>query len=63
LCVTAIAVGAAAVSHADWFGNGENAFEIPFVTIGEPGNPPDLDNATNPNFNSRPNPSGSVGYE
>ena len=27
---------------ADMFGIGANSFEIEFVTVGQPGNPPDL---------------------
>ena len=41
-------------AHADTFGAGENTFEIPFVTIGSPGNPADTTGA--------PNPAGSVDY-
>ena len=41
-------------TFADMFGSGENAFEIPFVTVGSPGNAPDTTGA--------PNPAGSVGY-
>ena len=40
--------------RADLFGNAENAFEIKFVTIGEPGNPADT--------TGDPNPAGSVPY-
>lgn len=39
---------------ADWFGSGENRFEIAFVTVGSPGNVADTTGA--------PNPAGSVGY-
>lgn len=39
---------------ADWFGAGENRFEIPFVAIGDPGAPADTTGA--------PNPAGGVGY-
>jgi formylglycine-generating enzyme required for sulfatase activity len=46
--------------RADWFGSGENAFEIPFVTIGEPGNPADF---PQPPPLSAPNPTGVVNYE
>jgi formylglycine-generating enzyme required for sulfatase activity len=60
LCVIAIALGAATVSRADWFGSGENAFELPFVTVGEPGNPADL---PPPPTLGDPNPTGVVGYE
>jgi hypothetical protein len=38
--------------HADTFGSGSNAFDIAFVTIGNPGNPPD----------ANPNPAGAVAY-
>src|SRR3990172_6411889 len=37
---------------ADVFGSGENEFEIKFVHIGSPGNPPD----------ANPNPAGAVPY-
>jgi hypothetical protein len=40
-------------AHADIFGSGANSFEIEFVTIGNPGNPPD----------ANPNPAGAVPYE
>ncbi|MGI9456991.1 MAG: SUMF1/EgtB/PvdO family nonheme iron enzyme, partial [Aeoliella sp.] len=40
---------------ADRFGSGENAFEIPFVTIGDAGNAPDT--------TGDPNPAGAVPYE
>jgi formylglycine-generating enzyme required for sulfatase activity len=38
---------------ADNFGSGANSFSIDFVTIGNPGNPPD----------ANPNPAGAVAYE
>jgi sulfatase modifying factor 1 len=41
--------------QADTFGSGTNAFEIEFVTIGQPGNPADT--------TGDPNPAGSVPYE
>lgn len=41
-------------SHADFFGTGDNRFEIPFVTIGSPGNAADTTGA--------PNPAGRVDY-
>ncbi|MBE7501627.1 MAG: SUMF1/EgtB/PvdO family nonheme iron enzyme [Verrucomicrobiales bacterium] len=41
---------------ADSFGQGENAFTLPFVTIGDPGNPDD------PFFTSTPGGLGGVGY-
>ncbi|TWT93454.1 Formylglycine-generating sulfatase enzyme [Botrimarina colliarenosi] len=40
--------------RADWFGSGDNRFEIPFVTIGSPGNAADTTGA--------PNPAGRVDY-
>lgn len=40
--------------NADTFGSGDNQFEIPFVTIGDPANAADTTGA--------PNPAGSVGY-
>jgi hypothetical protein len=40
-------------SFADTFGSGANSFEIEFVTIGSPGNPPD----------ANPNPAGAATYE
>lgn len=47
------------VASADWFGSGENRFEIPMVTIGSPGNAADT---VTPADNSSPLPSGSVDY-
>lgn len=44
----------ASAASADWFGSGEHRFEIPFVTIGSPGNPADTTGA--------PNPAGRVDY-
>ena len=41
-------------SLADVFGGGANSFAIEFVTIGNPGNPPDT--------TGNPNPAGSVPY-
>jgi hypothetical protein len=49
---------------ADVFGRGENTFEIDFVTIGDPGNAPDLDNRPN-SYRGRPEnpiPIGAVDY-
>ncbi len=43
----------AGISLADTFGSGGNAFDIDFVAIGNPGNPPD----------ANPNPAGAVPYE
>jgi Sulfatase-modifying factor enzyme 1 len=40
-------------ARADTFGSGANSFDIDFVTIGNPGNPPD----------ANPNPAGAVPYE
>ncbi len=37
-----------AAAYADWFGTGDNRFEIPFVTIGSPGNAADTTGAPNP---------------
>lgn len=45
--------------RADTFGSGELAFEIPFVTIGDPGNPPDT---VTPSGLGAPLPSGTVDY-
>ncbi|MCI0332092.1 MAG: hypothetical protein L0228_02555, partial [Planctomycetes bacterium] len=39
-------------AYADTFGSGANSFEIQFVQIGSPGNPPD----------ANPNPAGAVPY-
>lgn len=44
----------ASPTHADWFGTGDNCFEIPFVTVGSPGNAADTTGA--------PNPAGRVDY-
>ncbi len=50
-----IAVGVIApAAYADVFGSGENAFEIEFVTIGDPGNVADTE--------GDPNPAGTVPY-
>lgn len=43
-----------AVAQADTFGSGENAFEIPFVAVGDAGNAADTTGA--------PNPAGRVDY-
>jgi hypothetical protein len=40
-------------ASADLFGSGDNSFNIEFVRIGDPGNPPD----------ENPNPAGAVPYE
>ena len=44
----------ASVARADTFGSGTNSFNIDFVTIGNPGNPPDMGGV--------PIQAGSVGY-
>ncbi len=49
------ALPAANLCRADTFGSGANSFEIEFVTIGDPGNPPDT--------TGDPNPAGAVPYE
>jgi len=55
-----IVVGVVApAAYADVFGSGENAFEIEFVTIGDPGN---LSDTVTPSPTSAPLPSGSVDY-
>lgn len=41
-------------AEADTFGTGDNAFEIEFVRVGDPGNPADI--------TGDPNPAGAVGY-
>jgi formylglycine-generating enzyme required for sulfatase activity len=48
------ALWCAAVAHADTFGSGANTFDIEFVTIGDPFNPPDT--TGDPDF------AGSVSY-
>jgi formylglycine-generating enzyme len=56
--ILALVLGAntfAPSAMADTFGSGANSFQIDFVTIGNPGNPPDT--------TGRPNPAGSVPYE
>lgn len=50
----ALLLSVASLSLADTFGSGDLAFEIPFVPIGDPGNPADTTGA--------PNPAGAVGY-
>ncbi len=52
--VLAAGVGLPTSAQADWFGTGENRFEIPFVTIGSPGNAADTTGA--------PSPAGRVDY-
>ncbi|MEX2169340.1 MAG: SUMF1/EgtB/PvdO family nonheme iron enzyme [Pirellulales bacterium] len=42
-----------ATAKADLFGSGANSFDIEFVPIGQPGNPPD----------ANPNPAGAVPYQ
>jgi hypothetical protein len=51
LCMSANTFVASAV--ADTFGAGPNSFQIDFVTVGNPGNPPD----------ANPNPAGAVPYD
>src|ERR687887_287515 len=51
LILAVCAMGAPA--RADNFGSGANSFDIDFVTVGNPGNPPD----------ANPNPAGAVPYE
>ncbi len=46
-------------ASADTFGSGVNSFEIEFVAIGDPGNPPDT---VLPTPTSAPLPSGTVNY-
>ncbi|TWT88713.1 Formylglycine-generating sulfatase enzyme [Pseudobythopirellula maris] len=52
--VALLLVPFAHAARADTFGSGENAFSIPMVTVGDPGNAPDTTGA--------PNPVGAVGY-
>jgi sulfatase modifying factor 1 len=51
-CSVAALVLCVRVSNADTFGSGPNSISIDFVTIGNPGNPPD----------ANPNPAGAVPY-
>jgi hypothetical protein len=51
-CLSAALFLCAGNLYADTFGSGANSFDIPFVTIGNPGNPPD----------ANPNPAGAVPY-
>jgi hypothetical protein len=53
LFVAALAQASLPAARGDVFGSGANSFEIEFVTIGSPGNPPD----------ANPNPAGAVPYE
>jgi formylglycine-generating enzyme len=53
LILSLSALGVASIFRADTFGSGVNQFEIDFVRIGSPGNPPD----------ANPNPAGAVPYE
>jgi hypothetical protein len=53
LFVAALAQASLPAARGDVFGSGANSFEIEFVTIGNPGNPPD----------ANPNPAGAVPYE
>jgi hypothetical protein len=50
----AISVSLSSFARADSFGSGANAFNIDFVTIGNPGNAADT--------TGKPNPTGSVSY-
>lgn len=50
-----LALFPATALFADTFGSGANTFDIEFVTIGNPGNPPDT--------TGTPNPAGAVPYE
>ena len=53
VCCSMAALGLySSVVLADTFGSGANSFDIDFVTIGNPGNPPD----------ANPNPAGAVPY-
>ena len=54
LFIAALAHASLPVAHGDVFGSGANSFEIEFVTVGNPGNPPDTTGS--------PNPAGSVPY-
>jgi formylglycine-generating enzyme required for sulfatase activity len=54
LLVAACTLASVQVSRADIFGSGADSFEIEFVAIGNPGNPPDTTGS--------PNPAGSVPY-
>ena len=51
--VLLVATMLATSAQADTFGIGANSFDIEFVTVGNPGNPPD----------ANPNPAGAVPYE
>jgi formylglycine-generating enzyme required for sulfatase activity len=53
LFVAALAQASLPAARGDVFGSGASSFEIEFVTIGNPGNPPD----------ANPNPAGAVPYE
>jgi formylglycine-generating enzyme required for sulfatase activity len=53
LFVAALAQTSLPSARGDVFGSGASSFEIEFVTIGNPGNPPD----------ANPNPAGAVPYE
>lgn len=55
LPLTVLCLFSHGAAQADTFGSGANQFEIPFVTIGSPGNSPDTTGA--------PNPAGSVPYK
>ena len=53
VCGLLLAQHLAVPARADVFGSGANSFQIEFVAIGQPGNPPD----------ANPNPAGAVPYE
>jgi formylglycine-generating enzyme required for sulfatase activity len=53
LVVAALAQASLPAARGDVFGSGASSFEIEFVTVGNPGNPPD----------ANPNPAGAVPYE
>ena len=58
----AVAISAGRLSPqslADVFGSGTNSFDIEFVTIGSPGNPPDTTGNPNPAGSCR-TPTGSA---
>jgi hypothetical protein len=53
LCVVLVFAASISPAAADFFGSGANTFEIEFVPIRDPGNPPD----------ANPNPAGAVPYK
>ena len=54
LAFFSLVLACATAARADTFGSGVNTFDIDFVTIGNPGNPPDV--------TGNPNPAGSISY-